>query len=114
MNAWFHYRWWFLSYLEKKINRCLTDQSHYHINGGIQRITMMDECRPLLHASVTMKLGTISQNTTNTFMFYYLYICNMKLCSTLFPSFQKLSRKGWGPDLFKSAENLICLSLVQR
>jgi hypothetical protein len=36
-----------------------------------------------------------------------------KLRSTPFPSFQKLSKKDWGPDLFKSAENLIFLSLVQ-
>ena len=38
---------------------------------------MMDECRQLLHASVTMQVGTISQNTTKTFMFNYIYICNM-------------------------------------
>jgi len=30
-----------------------------------------------------------------------------KLPSTLLLSFQKLLKKGWGPDLFKSAENSI-------
>jgi hypothetical protein len=35
-----------------------------------------------------------------------------QLRSTLFPSFQKLSKKGWGPDLLKSAEDFFFLSLV--